>query len=47
MPPGMPQALARQFERKANDGKTIKDLTDINAESYIVPKTQGFGNTAI
>jgi hypothetical protein len=40
MPPGMPQALARQFERKANDGKTIKDLTDINSESYIVPNSR-------
>jgi hypothetical protein len=40
MPPGMPQTLAQRFEREANDGKTIRDLTDINSKSYIVPNSR-------
>jgi hypothetical protein len=39
-PPGMPKALAQKFEREAKGGKTIKDLTDINSKSYIVPNSR-------
>jgi hypothetical protein len=39
-PPGLPKALARQFEREAKGGKTIKDLTDLRSKSYIVPHSR-------
>jgi hypothetical protein len=37
MPPGMPAAMAQKFKNLVDGGKTIKDLTDHQLKSYLVP----------
>lgn len=40
MAPGMTQALAKRFERRMEQGKTVKDLTSPSLQTYVVPESR-------
>jgi hypothetical protein len=40
LPPGMSPTLAQSFEKRISGGKTIKDLTNPQLKSFLVPESR-------